>query len=246
MNNERKEPFDLLGVDGCKAGWFVVRQCGQSGDLFTSVVSRFADVLAGEHTHAIVAVDMPIGLASDGMRACDALARKLLGRPRASSVFSPPARAALAASDYQEACEINYAACGKRIAIQAFHIGKKIREVDDVLRANPDASARVFEVHPELSFMHLRMQTGGPSHGLRESKARAAGFELRHALLVRTFGSAVDTALGARKPAQASQDDVLDAFALLWSARRIASGDAFHVPDAIETDAAGIRMAIYC
>ena len=40
--------------------------------------------------------------------------------------------------------------------------------------------------------------------------------------------------------------DVLDAFAVLWSARRIASGKAFHLPEEIETDAAGIPMTIYC
>jgi predicted RNase H-like nuclease len=39
---------------------------------------------------------------------------------------------------------------------------------------------------------------------------------------------------------------VLDAFAVLWSARRIASGKAFHLPEEIETDAAGIPMTIYC
>ena len=246
MMHSRNAPPDLLGVDGCKAGWFVVRQCGRSGDISTSVVSGFADVLDWQNAHAIVAVDMPIGLASNGVRACDTLARKLLGRPRGSSVFSPPVRAALAASSYDEACDINHAASGKRISIQAFHIRNKIREVDDVLRTRAGASARVFEVHPELSFMHLRMEQGGPAHGLHESKALAPGFALRHELLVQCFGSAIDTALSARKAAQASRDDVLDAFAVLWSARRIATGKAFRLPDTIETDAAGIPMSIYC
>ncbi|WP_250515124.1 DUF429 domain-containing protein [Caballeronia sp. INDeC2] len=246
MNNERDVDIDLFGIDGCKAGWLVVRQCGRSGEITTNVVSRFEDLLEWERAHAIVAVDIPVGLAADGTRACDTLARKLLGRPRGSSVFSPPTRAALAASTYDEACDINQAASGKRMSIQAFHIRGKIAEVDHVLRARASATARVFEVHPELSFMHLRMEQGGPAHGLRESKAHASGFAMRHALLVRCFGSAIDTALAARKCAQASRDDVLDAFAVLWSARRIASGKAFHLPDEIETDAAGIPMTIYC
>jgi predicted RNase H-like nuclease len=246
MNNELDTGADLLGVDGCKAGWFVARQCGRSGVITTNVVGRFDDLLEWERAHAIVAVDIPIGLAANGARACDTLARKLLGRPRGSSVFSPPTRAALAASNYREACDINHAASGKRISIQAFHIRDKIAEVDDVLRTRAGAAARVFEVHPELSFMHLRMEQGGPAHGLHESKAHAPGFAIRHALLVQCFGSAVDAALAARNPAQASRDDVLDAFAVLWSARRIASGQACHLPEEIQTDAAGIPMTIYC
>ncbi|SAK91942.1 hypothetical protein AWB77_05158 [Caballeronia fortuita] len=246
MNDKLDQHADLFGVDGCKAGWFVAKQCGRSGTIATDVIARFADLLDWTRANAIVAVDMPIGLSSNGTRTCDTLARKMLGRPRASSVFSPPARAALAASDYEEACALNHAACAKRISIQAFHIRNKIAEVDDVVRTRAGAAARVFEVHPELSFMHLRMEEGGPSHGLRESKAHAPGFALRHALLVQCFGSAIDTALAARKSAQASRDDVLDAFAVLWSARRIASGKAFRLPEAIEHDAAGVPMTIHC
>lgn len=245
MNDELTAHADLLGVDGCKGGWFAVRQCARTGDITTSVVSRFDELLDRERADAIIAVDIPIGLAANGARACDALARKLLGRPRGSSVFSPPVRAALAALTYSEACEINQAESGKRISIQAFHIRNRIAQVDDMLRTRAGAAARVFEVHPELSFMHLRMEQGGPAHGLRESKAHAPGFALRHALLVQCFGSAIDTALDARKPAQASRDDVLDAFAVLWTARRIATGRAFRLPDAIETDAAGLPMSIH-
>ena len=246
MKNERNAQADLFGIDGCKAGWFVAKQCGRTGEISTHVIDRFEALLDWDHDHAIVAIDIPVGLSSDGPRACDAHARKRLGRPRASSVFSPPTRAALAASTYQQACEINHAASGKRISIQAFHIGKKIREVDDVLRTHASARTHVFEVHPELSFMQLRIEEGGPAHGLRESKAHAPGFALRHAMLVRSFGSAIDAALSARKPAQASRDDVLDAFAVLWSARRIASGEALRFPETVEIDAAGIPMVIHC
>jgi predicted RNase H-like nuclease len=191
-------------------------------------------------------VDIPVGLSSTGIRACDTHARKLLGRPRASSVFSPPTREALAASTYDEACELNYAATGKRISIQAFHIGSKIAEVDKVMRMHRHRAARVFEVHPELAFMQMRMQQGGPAQGLRESKADATGFALRHALLAPSFGTAVDAALAARKAAQASRDDVLDAFAVLWSARRIAAGEARRLPESepVETDASDIPMTI--
>ncbi|WP_321793704.1 DUF429 domain-containing protein [Caballeronia sp. J97] len=246
MNDKLDIHADLFGVDGCKAGWFVVKQCGTTGAIAANVIDNFADLLDWKGANAIVAVDIPIGLASNGIRTCDTRARKLLGRPRASSVFSPPVRAALGASSYEDACAVNYAASGKRISIQAFHIRNKIAEVDDVMRTHHDAAMRVFEVHPELSFMHMQMEQGGPAHGLRESKAHAPGFALRHALLAKCFGSVIDTALAARRPAQASRDDVLDAFAVLWTARRIASGKAFYLPEVIETDAAGVSMTIHC
>jgi predicted RNase H-like nuclease len=246
MKTQRHISADLFGIDGCKAGWFVARQHAHTGEITTCVIDRFDALLDWEREHAIVAVDIPIGLSVSGTRACDIHARTLLKRPRASSVFAPPTRAALAASTYEEACAINLAESGKRISIQAYHIGKKIREVDTLLLGHPAARSRLFEVHPELSFMHLAMHHGGPAHGLRESKAHAAGFALRHALLVKCFGSGVDAALAARRPAQASQDDVLDAFAVLWSARRIASGEALRFPETPDADAAGIPMAIYC
>ncbi|HKT62641.1 MAG TPA: DUF429 domain-containing protein [Burkholderia sp.] len=56
----------------------------------------------------------------------------------------------------------------------------------------------------------------------------------------------MDAALSARKSAQASRDDVLDAFAVLWSARRIASGEALRFPETVEIDASGIPMVIHC
>jgi len=179
MNIKRDVHADLYGVDGCKAGWFVAKQCGRTGTIATKVIGRFEDLLEWKRANAIVAVDMPIGLSSNGVRTCDTLARKILGRPRASSVFTPPIRAALVSSSYEEACAVNQAVTGKRISIQAFHIRNKIAEVDDMLRTLADEDVRVFEVHPELSFMHLRMEQGGPAHGLRESKAIASGRRAR-------------------------------------------------------------------
>ena len=79
--------FRSVRVDGCRAGWFVVKQCGCTGAITTKVIGRFEDLLDWTRANAIVAVDMPIGLSSNGLRTCDTLARKKLGRPRGSSVF---------------------------------------------------------------------------------------------------------------------------------------------------------------
>ena len=43
----------------------------------------------------------------------------------------------------------------RKVSKQLFNIAPKIREVDEVLRAMPDANGRVFEVHPEVAFWRL-------------------------------------------------------------------------------------------
>jgi predicted RNase H-like nuclease len=47
------------------------------------------------------------------------------------------------------------------------------------------------------------------------------------------------------RPAGAAVDDLLDACALTWSARRVADGTASHVPDPPSRDARGLRMELH-
>src|SRR5439155_4147082 len=83
----------VAGVDGCRAGWVVVLSEGARSEV--TVARDFAGVLGLTRGACVVGVDMPIGLldaAAPGGRECDRHARRLLGRGRACSVFSPPAR----------------------------------------------------------------------------------------------------------------------------------------------------------
>ena len=53
----------LAGVDGCKGGWIVAIASDEGSEApLIRVVSRFADLFAGEIVPDLVAVDMPIGL----------------------------------------------------------------------------------------------------------------------------------------------------------------------------------------
>jgi predicted RNase H-like nuclease len=97
---------------------------------------------------ACLAIDIPIGLL-DGSRACYKAARKLLGQPRGTSVFAAPCRAALTV----EASAINRWKTVRGLSQQAFHIGPKIKEVDDAM--TPDRQQWAFEVHPEVCFWAL-------------------------------------------------------------------------------------------
>jgi predicted RNase H-like nuclease len=236
---------DLVGVDGCRGGWYAVRQDIRTGAISTRVWLTFEALLAWAPPPTIVAVDIPIGLASAGERVCDAAARALLKWPRSASVFQTPVRQTLGATSYVDACNRHRAVTGKGISLQAFNILEKIAQVDWLLRRSSRDAARVFEVHPELAFMQLQIDQGGPSGGVSEAKWTQAGHNARKELLAAAFGPELDAALAAMVPQEARRDDVVDAFAALWSARRIANDHALEVPDPAEIDNTGLPMIIH-
>ncbi len=153
---------ELVGVDGCAEGWIFLVESG--GQLEVGVLPNLQSLLKDMTNSAIVAIDVPIGLTECGPRECDIEARRLLGSPRASSVFPAPVRACLDAASYAEACEAHHRADGRRMSQQAFGILKKIREVNEVMLRNPKLQARIREVHPEVCF----------ARGTVESRCRTA------------------------------------------------------------------------
>ncbi len=115
----------LVGVDGCKRGWCAVHVSGSSWTVH--VLRDLAGVLALDPAPEVVVVDIPIGLLDEpsaGGRACDREARRLLGAPRCSSVFSPPVRGVLNARHFEGALGLSR---------QAFGILPKVREADALL-----------------------------------------------------------------------------------------------------------------
>ena len=233
--------LELIGVDGCRGGWVVAASDRTLSALSFAVVDDLAPVIArGESGAALMAIDIPIGLRDDGPRACDLRARKWLGRPRSSSVFPAPCRAALGATTYRRACGLSRRALGVALTIECFNIVPKIRHVDALM--TPGRQAFVREVHPELVFAIL----SGRGRGLVEPKRTEAGERLRRRLLRRVAPRfdpvAVRAALGR---ARVARDDVIDAVACLVAAQRIALGKALVLPDGVvERDARGLRMEI--
>ncbi len=128
----------IAGIDGCSEGWLcVARDLGL--DRFEArVLAGISEIAAFTPRPDIVMLDIPIGLARSGPRQCDLEARKLLGRPRSSSVFPAPIRPCLTATSYDDACAIRMCTEGKKISRQAWAIMGKVREVDTFLRANLD------------------------------------------------------------------------------------------------------------
>jgi predicted RNase H-like nuclease len=226
----------IAGVDGCRAGWFVVLvEFGRgTGREVHRICTSFREVLDLEPKPTIIAVDIPIGLLeepSEGGRECDKEARLLLGTPRRSSVFTPPTRAALASATYEEAQSF-----GAGMSRQAFGILPKIREVDQLM--TPVVQDTVREIHPEICFYGL---TGYP---MRHNKKSTEGNAERLGALQGSF-SGIGQALGVFPRSRVGSDDVLDAYAAAWTALRITDNAAKRIPPRPPIDAKGLRMEIW-
>jgi predicted RNase H-like nuclease len=208
----------VAGVDGARRGWVVAGDDG-SVELVHSLDDVFADARAGRL--AAVAIDMPVGLpARPGeRRACDVAARRLLG-PRRSSVFPAPARCFLGAATF---------AAVSGMPVQAFHLLPRIAEVDRLV--DPALQDVVVESHPELAFVRLN---GGAV--MRTAKRTPEGIAQRAALL--------GLAAAPTAPRGARTDDVLDALALVHTARSIAAGVAERLGNPAASDERGLRMEI--
>jgi predicted RNase H-like nuclease len=221
----------VLGVDGWRGAWVGALLDGRAVQLLA--LPDVAAVLAVPGVD-VVAVDMPIGLSDDGVRACDVAARRLLrATGAAGSVFPAPVRGVLAAADYAAARSISRAVTDppRAPSAQAFMLVRSIRALDDALGDPP--TDRVVEVHPELAF---RCGLGGVTD--RKGTARGTGQRLRALREVMDVERALDGA-----PRGVPMVDALDACAAAWSAQRLAEGRADCVGDGA-TDSRGRPMRI--
>lgn len=234
----------VAGVDGCKAGWIVVTvSVGGHPTSDTGRVARDAgELLEITGDCACVVIDVPIGflnVSEPGGREADRIARQLLS-PRGSCVFPAPPRAVLAATSYPEAMRLSveHSVHRKGLSKQGFAILPKIREVDAVM--TPERQDRIVEGHPELSF--LALNSGGLPEG---TKHTAVGLAHRMRLLEAVGLSPVVKSAAENVGKGAKLDDVLDAVALAWTARRIVNGSAMRIPREPPIDGKGLRMEMW-
>jgi predicted RNase H-like nuclease len=227
----------IYGLDGSRSGWIALGQDTESGTVTWRRVPQLAVLLDETPRPGVVAVDVPVGLPDEGARACDVEARKRVGARR-NSVFAAPVRPLLAAAREGDALTLERRN-GKRISHHIWSMVPRILEVDDLLRQDPGRQATIREVHPEVSF--TLMNQGVP---MPHPKKSAEGREERRLLLRAHFGEAVDRALADRRRLRCAADDILDAFAALWTADRIRRGEVVTLPPEPPVDEFGLRMAI--
>lgn len=215
----------VLGVDGCPGGWVgaLVNGTGAVSWSFWSVAETEYMLAAAP----VIAIDMPIGLAESGRRACDSAARERLG-PARSSVFPVPTRSVLELDDYAAAVRLAHERDEPAPSKQLWGLRPRILQLDALM--TPERQATVVECHPELAFA---VRTGE----VLPSKRTAAGIGRRLAVLGRSGSELADA------PLKAGPDDAVDALICAETARRWSAGIAEVFGDA-DRDRRGLRMQI--
>ncbi|MES9815809.1 MAG: DUF429 domain-containing protein [Candidatus Thiodiazotropha sp.] len=236
--------MNVVGIDGCRRGWFFVQLLGSS--RFRLGVVEHLQTLRNTITASdITLIDIPIGLKSLGEeeRKCDREARRILG-PRASSVFPVPCRQALDCKSYQEGSTVNHSVTGRKLSRQSWGIVAKIAEADRLIRELPEPG-KLREMHPEVCFCTLN--NGRP---MAHNKKGPPGQTERFALLKRYLPhiqTIVDEARHGWRKRDLADDDILDALVGAVSAsyaERLVS-----LPTMTEKDQLGLIMEIvfvYC
>lgn len=227
-----------LGVDlAGRHGWVgvVVDDGGFcSAHVHVDLAALVADAEADLDVD-VVGVDIPIGLVDGPRRSCDVAARQFVGPGRRSSVFSAPPRCVLDATDYGAANALLTGRGLPKLSKQAFFLLPGIRQAAALLPSGPE----VLEVFPEATFRQL---AGRP---LDWSKKTWSGSAQRRELLANADSPVVvpwDLGPAGAVPV----DDVLDAAAAAWTARRHAQGRAEALGDPDETDPeTGRRIATW-
>jgi predicted RNase H-like nuclease len=221
----------LAGIDGYKKGWIAAVEL-KPGKMVVRTYPNFRAIL-DDGSLTLIVIDIPIGLPDHGARACDVEARRLLGRARGSSVFPTPIRIMLDAGTWEEACRRRLEQEGKKCSKQVAGILPKIHEVDQGM--TPATQHRVREGHPELCF--AMMNQGKP---MSFNKRMKKGQEERLRLLLHHFADITMQLRGV----SGARADIIDAYACLWTARRVAQGKAVSLTADTEVDSKGLKAEI--
>ncbi|MEQ1754874.1 MAG: DUF429 domain-containing protein [Micropepsaceae bacterium] len=224
----------VAGVDGCRSGWLVV----ESGLNLNRASWKIAsDWNAIDANAEVIAVDMPIGISSSGVRQCEVEARNILS-PCASRVFKTLPRGALRypQNHWEKANQWSKSQGFGGISKQIWNIRPKIIEIDAVMSRKLQDT--VHEAHPELAFARLN---GGSA---LQSKHTEAGLTMRRHLLEREGFGELGSWLRELRGTGAKADDLLDACALVLTARHVLRGSAKFLPEKSERDERGLRMSM--
>ena len=221
----------VAGVTPCPGGW-LVQGAKLHGATFAPqtplVYGTFLEILSEHPSYDILVVNAPIGYLDSpeqGVRTCDQQARELVGS-RGASIHNAPSRAVL-----NNEIEWNDAGLD---AVTATLL-PRYREIAKVM--SPFRQRTIYEGNPELSFFQINEDTS-----MQLSKKIEAGHdERREVLEVHIPG--IDKVLDV-EPQGATTKHVVDALALLWTARRVKGHAARRIPIEPEWDSEGIRMEL--
>ena len=228
---------NLAGVAQCPAGWLVLpaRLAGVTVTAEESfVVRKLFDVLDYRPVFDAAAIDAPMGLRDhpDGeFRPCDVEAREYVGWPRSVAVYGTPTRPALHTTRRSETQELE--------PWMTRHQLRRTRWTGEAARElAPYHSRRFFSAHPDVSF--TVMNSDEP---LRTSPWHEDG-RVERLELIRERLPGVDDVVTRTPPDGAAPKHLLDAAALLFTARRASGRAISRMPLDPFWDDEGMRMEI--
>lgn len=225
-------PYSLIaGVTPWSQRW-IVATAKIGGAIFAPAKPRvfdsFSEILSEAPAFSIIVVYAPIGY-HDGpefqIRTCDKQARRLLGK-RSFTIRNAPTRSALPEGASLE---------NSKLDAVSIKLLPRYREVAGLI--SPYRQRVVYEGNPELSFYQLNNNTP-----LTWSKNKENGALERLMLLegkIPDINSIIEEGSKEIKPSH-----LLDAIALLWTARRVFGHAAQRIPSDGEWDSEGLRVEI--
>ena len=222
-------------VAGCtpSATKWLVASAKVQGSTFApeppKVYDTFNEVLDERPTFAAIVVNAYIGFRDtldQGPRTCDVESRAMLGARGRFLHNAPTLPTVLRGTSTPE---------DGLDAITA-HLLRAYQEVGKEM--SPFRQRQIYEGNPELSFYFLN---GGVP--LRRSKKIYEGQLERETILVSKLPN-IGTVLNAELPRRIRRQNVLDAAALLATARRVFTRSAKRIPSDGEWDSQGLRMEI--
>ena len=232
-----------IGVDGCPDGWIAVKYGADDfhGAFFYETIE---DLWEAHRDAERILIDVPIGLREDSNepRLCDTAAREVLSPRRHTSVFPTPVRAAAREETYETAKAKQEELTDGSLNLQTWGITPKIDEVDQFLLTHDDAQETIRESHPEVCFWAF---AGEPMEYSKTSD-RASAFWERVSVLRKIEADVYDHLWDAGTSnigGRASNDDLIDAFAVALTARADET-DLRTLPEDVEHDEKGLPMEI--
>jgi predicted RNase H-like nuclease len=182
-------------------------------------------VLDERPSFSVIALNAPIGYVDQSKvvgRTCDRMARALLGR-RGSTIHNAPTREML-----RETAPVED-------GLDAISTSLLPRYREVAAEMAPYRQRTVYEVHPELSFFQINGDVP-----LRWTKKFEVGRDERRALLEKRIPG-IDRVLDTELE-DVPLSHLLDAAALVWTARRIFARAGTRLPTDPEWDEEGLRM----
>lgn len=234
----KKLPYkNLGGVTPCPGGWLVLpgRLAGitiSCEDAF--VVPKLFEVLDYRPRFEFGAINIPIGLndtPNGRYRPCELEAREFVGWPRSVGISGVPSRAALRADKPADTMEME--------PWMTRHDRRRLRWLKEAEREIQPFHARSwFSAHPDVSFTAMN-----GDEPLKTSPFHEDGHRERLEL-IRSQLPGVDDVITRVPPAGAAPVHMMQAAAMLWTARRGSGRAISRLPLDPFWDTEGMRMEI--